>query len=190
MKDTDLVLLDRIAPSILIEMRYATVYNFAKRALYPSLCCFLRKKVADKLFSVQAQLNKQGLGLKVYDGYRPHSVQKQLWEICPDPRFVADPKKGSKHSRGAAVDLTLVDRSGQELPIPTPFDTFTPQAHRHCQNLPADVLENRALLERAMEEQGFLPLPTEWWHFDDEEWESYPLVDLSFEALCALSCSS
>ena len=132
---------------------------------------------------MQEKLQKRGLGLKVYDAYRPRFVQKRLWEVFPNPRFVADPTVGSKHSRGASVDVTLVDEEGRELPMPTPFDEFTQKAYRDFTDLPPAVLANRELLETVMKEEGFIPLPAEWWHFDDIEWDKYPLEDLSLEEI-------
>ena len=183
MSDFDFVDIEILDPTILIDIRYATTNNFTKEILYSLPKCFLRKKVALKLALVQKKLQKRGLGLKVYDAYRPHAVQKRLWEVFPDPKFVGDPAKGSKHSRGAAVDVTLVDREGNELPMPTPFDEFTQKAYRDFTDLPPAVLANRELLETVMKEEGFIPLPAEWWHFDDIEWDKYPLEDLSLEEI-------
>jgi D-alanyl-D-alanine dipeptidase len=181
--DIDLVDLRSICPRIVLDIRYATADNFLGRPVYPAPKCFLREKVAKKLVRIQERLEKRGLGLKVFDGYRPLSVQKIFWEQLPDDRYVAHPAVGSKHNRAAAVDVTLLDASGSELPMPTPFDSFSERAHRTYCDLPQDVLHNRTLLERAMGEEGFIPLPTEWWHFDDAEWSSYPIEDISLDLL-------
>ena len=101
----------------------------------------------------------------------------------PDERYVADPKKGSRHNRGAALDLTLIDAEGRELPMPTPYDDFTQRAHRDSSDAPPDALENRRILEDAMVKRGFVPLPTEWWHFDAPDWKSYPLDDVPFDRI-------
>ncbi|MBV9080268.1 MAG: hypothetical protein JO102_04020, partial [Elusimicrobia bacterium] len=101
----------------------------------------------------------------------------KLWQIVPDPRYVADPKTGSRHNRGASVDLTLVDKSGNELTMPTPFDDFTEKAHRDYSQLPPEAIKNRKILQDAMEDEGFMGLPTEWWHFDDPEWSHFALRD-------------
>jgi len=106
-----------------------------------------------------------------------------MWELVPDSRYVADPRKGSRHNRGAAVDVTLVDSSGNELLMPTAFDDFTERASRSSPDAPPEALRHRALLEQAMSSEGFLPLPSEWWHFDDPEWQKYPLLDVPFEEL-------
>jgi D-alanyl-D-alanine dipeptidase len=106
-----------------------------------------------------------------------------MWQIVPDERYVGNPARGSRHNRGAAVDLTLVDRSGKELTMPTTFDDFTERASRSYEDLPADVIKNRQTLEAAMVKAGFIPLPTEWWHFDGKNWQQYPVRDISFDAI-------
>lgn len=190
MNESSFVDVAAIDPSIHIDIRYATNNNFTKEVLYSLPKAFLRSSVAQKLILVHKGLQKKGQGLKIYDAYRPSSVQKRLWEVFPNPTFVADPAIGSKHSRGASVDITLVDREGNELMMPTPFDDFTEKAYRSCQDLPEEAIANRTLLEVAMKEQGFLPLPSEWWHFDDKEWDNYPLEDLSLEELQSVCAAS
>ncbi|MBS0604629.1 MAG: D-alanyl-D-alanine dipeptidase [Verrucomicrobia bacterium] len=182
-QDSDLVDIHSINPRILVDIRYATSNNFVGRPVYTRAKCFLRRKVALKLDAIQSQLEKIGLGLKLWDGYRPLSVQKVFWELMPDDRYVAPPDVGSRHNRGAAVDLTLVDKQGRELLMPTDFDDFTQKAHRDYERLPKEVIYNRMLLENIMLEHGFIPLPTEWWHFDDAEGEKYPIEDRSLEEL-------
>lgn len=172
-----LVDLSEVDPSIKIDLRYATAGNVFGRPLYPVARCLLRRSVAERLSRVQKRLRPKGLGLKIWDAYRPHSVQKEMWAMKPDPRFIADPKKGSKHNRGAAVDLTLVDRSGYELAMPTGFDEFTDRAARGYMRLSPDVLGNRQLLTDAMQAEGFVGLPSEWWHFDAPDALEYPLLD-------------
>ena len=167
----------KLSPGIIIDLRYATVNNFTGEKLYPAGDCLLCEPVAHRLARVQAKLEKEGLGLKIWDCYRPISVQKILWETAPDQRFVANPKTGSRHNRGASVDLTLVDKNGNELPMPTGFDEFSPRAYRKNKDLPPDILRNKNKLEEAMESEGFLGLPTEWWHFDSPEWKKYALRD-------------
>ncbi len=166
-----------IAPNVLIDVRYATADNFTGQMLYPTGECMLCEPAANRLARVQARLEKRGLGLKVWDCYRPLSVQKKLWEVVPDPRYVADPKTGSRHNRGASVDLTLVDKNGIEQEMPTPFDDFSERAHRTFMNLSPAALKNRQILQEAMESEGFIGLPTEWWHFDDPEWNRFALRD-------------
>jgi D-alanyl-D-alanine dipeptidase len=178
-----LVRVNEINPRIRLDIRYATTNNFTGKVLYDSAICLLRQPVALRLSAVQEELEQQGLGLKVFDGYRPLSVQWKLWEIVPDPRYVADPREGSRHNRGAAIDLTLVDNNGNELPMGTPYDDFTEKAHRNYQGLTPEEQRNRALLDSLMLKHGFTGLPTEWWHFDADGWQDYDILDIPFSEL-------
>ena len=182
-KVADLVDVQKRIPGVVLDIRYATTNNFTGKQIYPSARCYLRKQTADKLAMVQQELKSQGLGLKLFDGYRPLSAQRKLWEIVPDSRYIADPAKGSKHNRGAAVDLTLVDKNGKELAMPTPYDDFTEKAHWNYQNLPQEAIRNRTLLRQIMEKHGFKGISTEWWHFDDRNWEQYEILDLDFDKI-------
>ena len=170
-------------PRIVVEMRYAGTNNFTHTVLYDRAECWLNAVAAARLDAVQKELEAQGLGLKVWDCYRPLSVQRKFWALVPDERYVANPSKGSRHNRGAAVDLTLVRADGTELAMPTPHDDFTQRAHRDFMDLPPEVLANRARLEKVMVRHGFVPFPTEWWHFDSEGWESFPVLDIDFGSL-------
>lgn len=155
-----------------------------KTAMYPpSARAFLRPKVAEKLARVQTRLEKEGLGLKVFDAYRPLSVQKLMWARVPVEGYVANPAKGSNHNRGAAVDLTLVDKDGRELPMPSGYDEFTERAHRAYKGGTEEERINRQILEDAMQAEGFRGITTEWWHFDDLEAKSYPVLDEPFEKI-------
>jgi D-alanyl-D-alanine dipeptidase len=176
-KSPPLIRIPDVAPGIVVDMRYATPDNFTGQTLYPEAECLLCEPAAHRLARVQAKLAKKGLGLKVWDCYRPVSVQKKLWDRVPDDRYVANPQKGSRHNRGASVDLTLVDKKGRELSMPTKFDEFSEKAHRDFMDLPSDVLKNRQTLEDAMVSEGFVPLPTEWWHFDEPDWRNFALRD-------------
>lgn len=178
---TDLVDILTINPTIALDIRYATVNNFTHHKLYAVARCMLRRVAAESLSAVQNELRLRGLGLKVFDGYRPLSIQKQLWAAVPDDRYVADPSKGSRHNRGVAVDLTIVDSLGRELDMPTPFDDFTEKAHCDYMNLPHAVLKNRALLEEVMTRHGFLTMRTEWWHFDFQHWGRFEIMDQPLE---------
>jgi D-alanyl-D-alanine dipeptidase len=166
-----------LAPETILDLRYATANNFLKRRLYPKARCLLRPAVARALATVAEDLRPQGLRLKVFDCYRPLSVQKQLWAILRDERYVADPAKGSRHNRGAAVDVTLTDAAGRELTMPTGFDDFSERAHRDFRELPPERIRNRERLEAVMRRHGFEGLPTEWWHFDYRGWERYSILD-------------
>ncbi len=182
-KNVTLVDIRTINPRIVLDIKYATSDNFVSKPVYTAAKAYLQQAVAGKLDRVQRDLEKQSLGLKIWDAYRPLSVQKQLWSLVPDERYVADPAKGSSHNRGAAVDVTLVDAFGGELFMPTGFDDFSEKAHYDYQELTQEQLHNRTLLAESMERQGFVSLPTEWWHFSDPDVRTYPLLDISFEEL-------
>ncbi|MGB3267577.1 MAG: M15 family metallopeptidase [Microcoleus sp.] len=178
-----LVDIRKVNPNIRLDIRYATANNFLKRKLYSQAKCALRSSVAQKLALVQTDLEKIGLGLKVYDCYRPFSVTEQMWKVMPDPRYVANPARGSRHNRGAAVDLTLVDRTGKELEMPTPYDDFTEKAHGDYQGGSAQSRKNRQVLKDAMKKHGFIGITTEWWHFDSEDWQKFAILDISLGAI-------
>jgi D-alanyl-D-alanine dipeptidase len=178
-----LIDLHTVNNKIALDMRYATDNNFLKRKVYPAARCVLRGAAAQALSQVQNDLAKQGLGLKVYDCYRPLSVQRLMWEILPDSRYVANPTKGSRHNRGAAVDLTLIDRNGKELEMPTEFDDFTEKAFRNSKLASPQAQKNSLLLENAMKKYGFIPLATEWWHFDVAGWDKFSVLDIPFGAI-------
>jgi D-alanyl-D-alanine dipeptidase len=120
-----------------------------------------------------------GLGLKVWDGFRPMAAQWKFWELVPDERYVSDPRKGGRHTRGTAVDLTLITKEGQELLMPSEFDDFSEKAHRDYKEAPLEAIWNRELLREVMESHGFEGLPSEWWHFDLKGWKDYPPLDLN-----------
>lgn len=174
-----------IQPPLLQEIRYATPYNFTKRVLYPFPAAYLHRDVAAALQKVQQDLAAEGLGLKIYDGYRPLAVQGLMWEAVPDERYVSDPSKSrGRHTRGVAVDVTLVDNLGNELPMPTPYDDFTEKAHRSAAaSWTPEQRKNSEKLEAVMKKHGFLPFPYEWWHFDFWGWDKYPPLNISFEDL-------
>lgn len=180
---SDLVNVWNLDTTIVLDIRYATTNNFTCIKVYDEAKFFLRTEPAQKILEAQKELKSLGLGLKIFDGYRPLSVQKKFWQIMPDERYVADPKKGSRHNRGAAVDLTLIDKNGNEIPMSTPYDDFTEKASRNYMDLPAQIIINRKFLEDIMAKYGFTGLPTEWWHFDYNGWEKYEILDLNFNEL-------
>ncbi len=175
-----LVDLQKEIPSIKVEIKYATADNFTKEVLYPEARCLIRKEVAEKLVRVQSALQNQNLSLKFFDAYRPLSVQKKMWAKFPVEGYVANPAKGSNHNRGAAVDVTLVDADGKELVMPSAYDEFSERAHRNYAGGTDEERQHRQILQDAMEREGFVGLKTEWWHFDDKDAKSYPVLDLSF----------
>ncbi len=173
-------------PGIRIDVRYATTNNFMHEQLYPVAKVYLRAPAARALAGIQSELAVEHLGLKVFDGYRPYSITERMWEPVKNPDFVADPAKGSRHNRGAAVDLTLVDlATGDEIDMPTSYDAFTPKAAFGYSELPASVIANRAKLHDVMVRHGFDQLPSEWWHFDFHGWERFPLMNVPLESLAA-----
>lgn len=152
--------------SILLDIRYATVNNFTKAKIYDCPACLLRPAAAAALVKVHRSLKGKGYGgLKMFDCYRPRPYQQRLWDKVPNANYVTPPTKGSMHSRGAAVDLTIVDRNGKELDMGTPYDFFGKAAHTDYTQLPVAVLANRRLLQKEMEAAGFAGIRTEWWHF-------------------------
>jgi D-alanyl-D-alanine dipeptidase len=170
---TDVILLD---PSIRLDIRYATTDNFTKSKIYDCPQCLLRPEAAEAVVIAHKALKKKGLGLKMFDCYRPRPYQQRLWDKVPNPDYVTPPAKGSMHSRGAAVDLTIVDANGKELDMGTPYDFFGPEAHTDNNKLPQKVLANRRLLREALEAVGFKAIRTEWWHFSYQR-KSWPLSD-------------
>jgi D-alanyl-D-alanine dipeptidase len=182
--DKALVEINKYIPGIQLDIRYATTNNFMHERMYKQARAFTRLSVAKALKAVEAELKTQGLGLKIYDGYRPYTVTEKFYLKASDKHFVADPKKGSKHNRGCAIDLSVIDlKTGKELDMPTPFDSFSPKAAADYTDLPAQVIQNRALLKTVMESHGFKVLSNEWWHFDFTGWQNFELLDVPFEQL-------
>lgn len=173
---TDLIDVATVIPDAVLDLRYATKDNFTGKVLYPVARCKLRRAVADKLVVAAAALRKQGRRLLIWDCYRPLSIQKVLWKQVPDPRYVADPAVGSKHNRGGAIDLAVVDDHGKPVVLPTRFDEFSAAAHRDRALAGAAGKEARRLSE-AMLAAGFTAIATEWWHFDASEAAGYALSD-------------
>jgi zinc D-Ala-D-Ala dipeptidase len=153
------------APTIRLDMRYASTNNFVKTKMYPCGRCLLRPEVAKALIKAHQKLQKQGLGLKMFDCYRPRPIQQKLWDKVPDARYVTPPTKGSYHNRGAAADLTIVDKAGEALNMGTEFDFFGKEAHHDYLKHPKSILKNRDLLKNTMKSVGFDSIRTEWWHY-------------------------
>lgn len=185
-KDTDnnLIDLEKYIPEIVLDIRYATKNNFTGQKLYKMPKAYARKPVARVLLKIQNELKKQGLGLKIYDAYRPYAVTLKFYRIYRDTNFVAAPWKGSSHNTGCAVDLTLIDLdTGKELEMPTGFDDFTEKASHNYMNLSEKVLQNRQLLKNIMQKYGFVPYEQEWWHYRYKDSGKFGLLDLGFEEL-------
>jgi len=167
----------KAAPGVQVDLRYATADNFLKQRFYTDTRALLRPATAKKLAAVQEDFSSQGLKLKIWDAFRPLHVQREMWKVKPDSNYVANPANGSRHNRGAAVDVTLVDKDGHDLDMGTGFDDFSTKAHLDAAGLSEAAQKNRTLLRTVMERHGFKPLRTEWWHFDDSDWEKYGLVE-------------
>ena len=179
-KETDpaeFVDIKSVDKTIVIDLRYASSNNVARRPLYPpGTPALVRASVAKRLAIAQQYLRKKGYGLKIWDAYRSQSTQEQLWRTTHNRSYVADPKegRGSMHIRGAAVDATLVDANGRDVPMPTDFDSFTPAALLEYKGRDPIVQTNLKLLQKAMAHGGFYGLRTEWWHFCAPDWKRYP----------------
>ncbi len=176
--------LKELIPGIVYDLRYATTNNFMRRLMYPAgtHSTFLRLPAATALQKVQQELNEKGMGLKIFDAYRPYSVTVKFWELVKDERYVANPSRGSGHNRGVAVDLTIVStKTGKELNMGTGFDNFSDTAHHTFKKLPADVLANRELLRSAMEKYRFRTYTEEWWHYSWPESGKFEILDIDFK---------
>ena len=171
-----------LSPEFVLDIKYATADNFLKQAVYDCGECYLREATAKALLAAQKDFLKRGYTLKLFDCYRPLSVQKKMWKILPGTHYVANPAKGSKHNRGAAVDLTLVDlATGKELDMGTPFDTFSPRAHHTYTQLPKEVLDNRKLLKEVLNKYNFKSIYSEWWHYEYRPEMTAPVEDIPWD---------
>ena len=174
----DMVNLAEFIPDIQVDLRYATVNNFTAAKIYDDDTAYLRRGTAEKLKAAQAEFATHGYTIKVWDAYRPPAAQFKLWEKVPDARFVINPHKGySYHSRGVAVDVTLVDEKGQEVIMPTGFDDFTARANRDYNDLDRETAANTRFLEEIMVKHGFKSIYYEWWHFVDSDKDKYPVYE-------------
>ena len=168
-KDEDLVKIRDYIPDALVDLRYATADNFTGQVIYEFTEPYLRYGSVKKLMAVQEALRELGLNMKIWDGFRPFSAQIKMWEVFPDDTYVADPTIGaSNHNRGCAIDLTLVDKEGNELEMPSAFDDFSTQADRDYSDCTETAAQHAQLLEILMEKHGFKGYSGEWWHFNDQ----------------------
>ncbi len=176
--------LETVVPSVKKDIKYATVDNVTGKVLYASPRVFLRYPAAIALKKIADELALNGIGIVVYDAYRPYSITKKIWDAVRDENYAASPKTGSRHNRGCAIDLGLYDlKTGKLLLMPTVFDDFTVKAHHDFADIPLEIRVNRALLRTVMEKHGFVALETEWWHYDFSGWQNFPLMDIEFEAV-------
>lgn len=171
-------------PSIVLDIRYATANNFMNEPLYRLPKAFVRLPVAQALRQMQAELALQGLGLKIFDGYRPYSVTVYFYEKLQDSVFLAVPWRGSRHNRGSTLDLTLINlNTGKELEMPTAYDAISAKAHINYRKLPKKIIRNRELLKNIMHKYGFAVYAPEWWHYDFKDFARFDLLDIPFEEL-------
>jgi len=164
--DTTFVNLKDYSKDFVYDMKYATDDNFLKAKVYDCAECFLRLKTVEALIAANKDFMKKGYKIKLFDCYRPLSIQKKMWEIVSNPEYVADPKKGSIHNRGGAVDISIVDTAGKEVDMGTPFDFFGIQAGHNYTKLSKKVLSNRKYLKKVMVKNGFNSFDSEWWHYN------------------------
>lgn len=166
LSDTTFVRLADYSNDFVYDLRYATKNNFLKEKVYDCAECYTRVKTAKALLKANKELMDLGYRIKFFDCYRPNSVQYKMWKIVPNPQYVANPKKGSIHNKGGAVDITLVTLDGEELDMGTDFDFFGKKAYHDNLDLPKTVLDNRKVLKETMEKHGFWSIRTEWWHYN------------------------
>jgi zinc D-Ala-D-Ala dipeptidase len=169
-----------------LDLRYASTNNFTGRVLYSQARAFLQAVAATALGRAQAAAMADGYGLTIFDAYRPWRVTKQLWDATPRSQrnYVANPKRGSRHNRGCAIDLSLhLLETGALVEMPSAFDDFSQRAHRDFMGASENAIANRERLARYMEGEGFIGMSNEWWHFDYQDWRNFPVLDLPFEDL-------
>jgi len=179
----ELVDAQALIPDLVLDLRYATEDNLFGEPVYPEKArCLLLRSTAEKLARVARRLREEdGTRLRVFDCYRPHSVQFRLWQIMPVPGYVAPPRPGSVHNRGGAVDLTLASPEGEPLPMPTDFDELSDRAWHSYEGATEEQKRNRARLKAAMEAEGFRAIRKEWWHYEDPEARQAPVRDLPLD---------
>ncbi|UZO81433.1 D-alanyl-D-alanine dipeptidase [Aquimarina sp. ERC-38] len=179
--DDEFVNLEKLSTYFIIDLPYATSDNFLGEQMYDCKRCLLRGEVAKALLAEQKELMRKGYRFKIFDCYRPLSVQRKMWELQPDPQYVADPEQGSVHNRGAAVDLTLTNLKGDVVEMGTDFDDFSEKAHHTYKDLPAKIINNRKLLKTVMENAGFSSFTTEWWHYNFNLGQDYEIEDFVWD---------
>ncbi|MBM9546186.1 M15 family metallopeptidase [Leptospira sp. 201903074] len=180
----ELINLEKKIPNIVLDIKYATPNNFTKQVIYKEAKAFARKPVVDALDAAQKDFLILGYSIKVFDAYRPYSATVKFFEIIGDTRYVASPKTGSRHNKGCAIDLTLVDlKTKKELPMPTEYDSFRKEAWALAQVSDPEILKNRTILIQVLTNHGFRVNKTEWWHFDFLGCAGFEVLDIPFEEL-------
>lgn len=179
-----LIDLEEYIPGIVLDIRYATTNNFTGEKIYDQAKAYARKPVAEALRKAQVELKSSGLGIKVFDGYRPYSATVKFYEVYRDTTYVASPYRGSRHNRGCAIDMTLIDlKTGKELKMPTGYDAFTKKAWPSTPVSDPEIAANRKLLIEVMDKVGFRVNSSEWWHFDFRGWKNFEILDIDFSEL-------
>ena len=176
--------LEKYIPGLVLDIRYATTNNFTGKKIYDRARAFARRPVADSLKAAMTEFAKHGAGIKVYDAYRPYKATIMFYEIYRDTTYVASPYRGSRHNRGCAIDMTIIDlKTGNEIPMPTPYDSFQKEAWPTTPVKDPVIRKNRELLITVMEKHGFRVNASEWWHFDFDGWKNYEVMDIDFSEL-------
>jgi len=183
--EKELIELKDVIPELVLDIRYATTNNFTGAKVYKLARAYARKPVADALQKAQADFNKLGYGIKIYDGYRPYSATIKFYELMKgDTTYVANPYKGSRHNRGCALDMTIIDlKTKQELKMPSDYDAMQKESWPSTPVLDPTIRKSRDTLISIMEKNGFRVYTTEWWHFDFVGFEKYEVMDIDFEQL-------
>jgi D-alanyl-D-alanine dipeptidase len=185
-RTADLVELVKLDPTIKLDIRYAGTNNFLGKPVYKEARAFLQRPAAEALLKAHHDLRQHGYGLMIHDGYRPWAITKLFWDMTSgfQREFVADPKTGSKHNRGCAVDLTIYDlATGIAVDMPGGYDEMTPRSYPDYPGGPPEARARRDLLRKAMESHDFTVEPNEWWHFNYKDWKEYPLLDIAFSEI-------
>ena len=165
-------------PGLVLEIRYATEQNITGKKIYADKRAWLREETIRKLAQVARELEEKGYRLVLWDGWRPASAQKALWAAKPDGRFLTPPNRVSRHTRGTSVDVSLADRNGKILEMPSDHDEFTDRADEDFSDVPKEVAQRARLLRKAMFRAGFSGVPDEWWHYDLRDWASYDPIEV------------
>lgn len=182
--ENELVDLPGMIPTLVLDIRYATTNNFTGEQIYNLPRAYARRPVAEALRKAQAEFLKMGLKVKIYDAYRPYKATVKFYEVYRDTTYVASPYRGSRHNRGCALDMTLVDAvTGEEIPMPTPFDSFKREAWPTSKVSDPVIRKNRTILIEVMQRHGFRVNASEWWHFDFVGWQKFDVLDIDFEEL-------
>jgi D-alanyl-D-alanine dipeptidase len=182
--EKELVNLEQFIPGVILDIRYATTNNFTGEVIYNLPRAYARRSVAASLKRAQEEFKKRGVGIKIFDAYRPYKATVKFYEVYHDTTYVASPYRGSRHNRGCAIDMTIVDlKTGKELTMPTEFDSFKKEAWPTTPVKDPVIKKNRDLIISVMERNGFKVNASEWWHFDFVGWQKYEVMDIDFEEL-------